>query len=239
MPFAFEFRVPIERCSTGIAKWRSEAMAERSSVGAVPQEKHVVAFDVDSARESIFPPLEAALDASGVIGTWDWNHREDRIRLDRGAAAFLTGDASFGGRSLTSAVATALVHPDDIDLLLMEAMRATSFGGRFTAECRVLHRDRGLRWVETRGFTVMDDLGRSLRTRGIVIDITDDRAGKETLLLTSPDSLSIATDHIIAARKALGNAPIPRVRTALDIALMVIGDLIAGQHEATQPELHH
>lgn len=198
-----------------------------------------MAFDVDTTREAGLPPLEAALDASGVVGTWYWDHRADRIRLDRSAAAFLAGDASLGGRSLTSAAATAGVHPDDIDLLLMEAMRATSFGGRFTAECRVLHRDRGLRWIETRGRTDMDEHGRSLRTRGILIDITDDRQGEDAFFMPSKNAFRTATDHIIAARKALTSAPIPRVRTALDIALMVIGDLIAGEHEVIQPELHH
>lgn len=198
-----------------------------------------MAFDVDTAREFSLSPLEAALDASGVIGTWDWDHRANRIRLDRGAAAFLTGDASLGGRFLTSAAATAGVHPDDIDLLLMEAMRATSFGGRFTAECRVLHRDRGVRWMVTRGRTDTDAHGRSFRTRGILIDITDDRQGDEAFFVPSRNAFRTATDHIIAARKALTDAPIPRVGTALDIALMVIGDLIAGEHDIAQPELHH
>lgn len=145
----------------------------------------------------------------------------------------------WGGRPLTSAAATATVHPDDIDLLLMEAMRATSFGGRFTAECRVLHRERGLRWIETRGRTDTDEFGMSLRTRGILIDVTDDVQSDEALYSPSKKAFRTATDHIIAARKALGNAPIPRVRTALDIALMIIGDLIAGEHDMVQPELHH
>lgn len=198
-----------------------------------------MAFDGDSAREFNYPPLEAVLEASGIVGTWDWDHSEGRIRLDRGAAAFIAGDASLAGRALTSAIATARVHPDDIDLLLMEAMRATSFGGRFIVECRVLRQDRGLRWIETRGGTFFDDRGHSLRSCGTLIDITDDKRGFESFFPQSKHALRTATDHIIAARKVLGSSAVPRVRTTLDIALMVIGDLIAGQHEAGQSEHHH
>ena len=131
-----------------------------------------------NAIDGFYEPLEdlrAALDASGVVGTWDWDVVRLTARYDQGAAALLAGDPSLAGQSLHFDAATAGIHPEDMGWLDAETKRAIAAGGLILAEFRVVTQSRGTRWLLARGRVYQDPHGRPVRCKGIIIDITESR----------------------------------------------------------------
>lgn len=176
-------------------------------------------------------PLMAALDASGVVGAWDWDHVAHAAVYDRGAAALLAGDADLAGQPLGGMTAMRRVHPDDCAALAEETIRATQVGGLFLSEYRVLLGDGGVRWLLSRGRTYLGETGRPLRSRGILIDITEGRDDGQLYVTRATAGMEhpieTAADHLIGAREALEGIATFRLRAALDVALLEVGKMIA------------
>lgn len=176
-------------------------------------------------------PLMAALDASGVVGAWDWDHLRHVAIYDRGAAALLAGDAALAGRPLDGTMAMPRVHPDDLGTLVEETLRATQVGGLFLSEYRVLLGNGAVRWLLSRGRTYLGESGRPLRTRGILIDITEGREDGQSYVtrptVGADNPLEAAADHLTAARAVLAGIAPFRLRAALDVALMELGRMVA------------
>jgi PAS domain-containing protein len=86
--------------------------------------------------------LRAALDASCVVGTWEWDIVGGTIVYDTGAAELLTGDAALADTRISSLQAVAAVHPDDHPWLLDHVQQA---GGLVLAEYRVVAQDGAVR----------------------------------------------------------------------------------------------
>ena len=61
--------------------------------------------------------LRAALDASCVVGTWDWDHVRNTVVYDAGAAKLLTGDPTLADREIEGMLPITTVHPADHDYL--------------------------------------------------------------------------------------------------------------------------
>ncbi len=176
-------------------------------------------------------PLMAALDASGVVGAWEWDHVENHAVYDRGAAALLTGNANLAGQPLASMAAMPCVHPEDFGALVEETTRATKVGGLFLSEYRVVRGDGGVRWLLSRGRTYLGEAGHPLHSRGILIDITEGREDGHSYV-TRPTAgtdhpLEDAADHLMTVRETLTGMATFRLRAALDVALMELGTMIA------------
>lgn len=75
----------------------------------------------------------------------------------------------------------ACVHPDDqahVEQTLNEAIaQASSFGHEY----RILHPQRGLRWLRTLGDVILDDQGHVIALEGVCQDITDEMLSKQAL----------------------------------------------------------
>lgn len=174
--------------------------------------------------------LQAALDASGVVGAWDWDIRRGTIVYDAGAAWLLTGDPALAGTEISGADALAAVHPDDRAWLLDQVQRAVRSGGLVLAEYRVVQ-GGAEHWLISRGRTVPDSAGRPVRARGIIIDITELREGGDRYIFTSAaapdDPLSRAADLAIALRQTLGEDAAAELRLAADGLLMSLGRALA------------
>ncbi len=54
--------------------------------------------------------LRAALDASCVVGTWDWDITRGSMIYDAGAAQLLTGDASLANQEIYGMDTVSAVH---------------------------------------------------------------------------------------------------------------------------------
>lgn len=171
--------------------------------------------------------LRASLDASCVVGTWDWDHTRGVVTYDQGAARLLTGAPELADREISGAAAAASVHPMDREWLADHMKRAANAGGLVLAEYRVLGTDGSVRWLLNRGRTHLDEVGRPVRSRGILIDITEVRDGGERYLINeTPDTeqpLVRAAELAILLKQALGaNAP-SEVRIVADLLLLTLG----------------
>jgi PAS domain S-box-containing protein len=91
----------------------------------------------------------------------------------------------FGG---TGRAAVQCVHPEDRGLI--NEIAADVAGGRcgFRLEFRILRPDGGIRWVESFGAVLRDELGRPRRVVGMATDITE-RKQKERALREANEDL--------------------------------------------------
>ena len=187
-----------------------------------------------NAIDGFYEPLEdlrAALDASGVVGTWDWDVVRRTARYDQGAALLLAGDPDLAGQPLPFDAATAGIHPEDRGWLNAETKRAIAAGGLILAEYRVVTADRGTRWLLSRGRVYRDPHGRPVRCKGILIDITESRDETRGYLartdLSGDDPASRAAACCLEARHLLTEHAPSRLRLLLDLILFEIGRHLA------------
>lgn len=187
-----------------------------------------------NAIDGFYEPLEdlrAALDASGVVGTWDWDVVLQTARYDAGAAKLLAGDPDLAGQTLHFDAATAGIHPDDMGWLGAETKRAIAAGGLILAEYRVVTQARGTRWLLARGRVYQDPHGRPVRCKGILIDVTESRDATRGYRarpdLSSEDRASRAAACCLEARDLLEEQAPSRMRLLLDLTLFEIGKHLA------------
>lgn len=175
--------------------------------------------------------LRAALDASCVVGTWDWDIVLGSMVYDAGAAQLLAGDAALADQKLYGVSTIAAVHPADHEWLIEHVQRAVRTEGLMLAEYRVIGADGDVHWLLSRGRTYHDDQGRPVRSRGIIIDITEMQGTGERYLvssaMTSEDSLDRAAEAAIAMKRMLGNDAPAEVLASVDLLLFTLGHAIA------------
>ena len=175
--------------------------------------------------------LRAALEASCVVGVWDWDIVRRAVVYDTGAARLLAGDPALAETELDGAAAMAAVHPADHAWLLEHVQQASKSSGLVIAEYRVVAEDGTVRWLLSRGRTFQDPNGRPVRSRGIIIDITELHQGSERYVLSNlsapVDSLERAADLAITLKRTLDADSPPEVRAATDVLLMNLGRALA------------
>jgi PAS domain S-box-containing protein len=77
----------------------------------------------------------------------------------------------------------AAVHPDDRQKVAENQRQAMTNAGPFAAEFRVVHPDGSVVWIETRGETLADELGKPVRVLGTNVDMTARKRSEEHLRL--------------------------------------------------------
>ncbi|TXN43866.1 PAS domain-containing protein [Methylobacterium sp. WL7] len=174
--------------------------------------------------------LRGALNASSVVGTWDWDHVRGVVVYDTGAARLLTGDPELADREIDGVAAASAVHPEDHEWLAVHMKRAANAGGLVLAEYRVVAADGSVRWLLNRGRTHQDEAGRPVRSRGILIDITEMRDGGERYVLNEApkpeNQLLRAADLAIALKQLLGEEAPNEIQSAADLLLFSLGRAI-------------
>lgn len=178
--------------------------------------------------------LRSALDASGMVGTWDWNCVQRTARYDRGAAELLAHDGALAERTLHADAATVGIHPEDRKWLLGETQRAVEAGGLFLAEYRVVTQAGAIRWLLSRGRVYQDDVGRPVRATGILFDITESRDGSSGYLARTggrdQHPLDRAASLLLDAQAEVdrfGGEGRRHLRIILDLALFEVGSQLA------------
>ena len=129
-----------------------------------------IAAERDEARRT----LERALDFSG-IATWHYDACADRLSW-RGAVADLWG-ADHDSALRDRAGVFKRIHPDDRQRVQAAIEAVIAARAPYTAEHRVIHPERGVRWLGARGDWDMRAEGAMLT--GVCIDITEQKSRQE------------------------------------------------------------
>ena len=187
--------------------------------------------------------LQAALDASCVVGVWEWDHVRHVVVYDRGAAGFLTGDPGLADRELRGETAMSAIHPYDRAWLKERTAQAVRSGGLILAEYRVVSEDGEVRWLLSRGRTDRTQAGEPTHTRGILIDITETREADDRYVLEARGggdhtALEQAAEHAIALRQLLGTRVSAALRLIVDMMLLQIGREIARDRKSGGSKPH-
>ena len=146
--------------------------------------------------------LRAALNASGVVGVWEWDIAELEGRLRQGAALLLAGDGTLAGQAL------------DLDRSFRACIRTirpgcpitsstpAKAGGPFLCEYRVCHPYQGIRWLLSRGRIELGPTGHPARGYGILIDVTETRLDGDgySRRLKIPAPIRLSGRRTIASR---------------------------------------
>ena len=125
--------------------------------------------------------LDLALNASGMVGTWDWDTASDLVTADDRFARLFGVSLTDAAIGLPIAEFFKGIHPDDRDRVDAEIKAALATRDPVRFEYRLLRPDGEVRWVVASGRVIADSSGRPTRFPGVVVDITDERRIAEQL----------------------------------------------------------
>lgn len=123
--------------------------------------------------------LSLALNAAGMIGTWDWDLKEDLVYADANFARIYAVDPDRAARGAPLAEYLRNFHPDDRPIFQAELDRLFAGAEEFACEYRIVQPDASYRWLIARGRLVRDDRGKPIRFPGASVDITDRKRAEE------------------------------------------------------------
>ena len=124
--------------------------------------------------------LDVALNASGMVGTWDWDITADRVTADVRFAHLFGVNEQEAADGLPIAEFMRGIYPGDRDRVAVEIADALKTPGPVRFEYR-LQRGEDVRWVVASGRVIADESGRALRLPGVMVDVTDERRIAEQL----------------------------------------------------------
>lgn len=123
--------------------------------------------------------LRQALNASTMVGTFDWHVQSDTFYSDARFAEMFSVDPEKGDKGAPLAEYLAGIHPEDADRIAHAVNHAISTGDRYCQEYRLLRKDGSTRWVEARGECLSGEDGKPARFVGVVVDITSQKNAQE------------------------------------------------------------
>jgi PAS domain S-box-containing protein len=125
--------------------------------------------------------LDLALNASGMVGTWDWDVANDVVTADERFARLFGVSLTDASVGLPIAGFFNGIHPDDRERVNGEIAAALASTEPARFEYRLRKPDGEVRWVVASGRVILDKEGRPVRFPGVVVDITDERRIAEKL----------------------------------------------------------
>lgn len=134
---------------------------------------HIAGLDAERRRlQAANERLELALEASGVVGLWDWMIDTDLLHGDANFARLYGLDPAGTAAGLTMEAYQAFVVVEDLAGLRAEIRNTFDRGADFLVEYRVAIPRQPLRWVECKGKLIHDAGGKPVRFSGTAVDIT-------------------------------------------------------------------
>ncbi|MGE4323918.1 MAG: PAS domain-containing protein [Sphingobium sp.] len=125
--------------------------------------------------------LEVALDASGMVGTWDIDVATNLLTCDERFARLFGLELEDGVRGVDNDRLVALVHPDDRDDVRVALERSIQTGADYHCRYRVVTPEGRLRWFLDAGRALRSEEGKIDRLTGIVIDLTSQVSVEDAL----------------------------------------------------------
>jgi two-component sensor histidine kinase len=134
--------------------------------------------------------LRQALNASGMVGTFDWHVQSDTFFSDARFAEMFSVDPAKGANGAPLAEYLAGIHPEDAERIANAVNHTVATGEKYVQEYRLLQKDGIIRWVEARGERLCGEEGKPVRLVGVVVDVTNQKNAQERQRL-----LARETDH--------------------------------------------
>lgn len=125
--------------------------------------------------------LSLALEASGIVGTWELDLSSRFLTADARFAEMFGVDPAQAEKGVPVEGFFRPVHPADRDFVMRKTDEAIAAKGSFRAEYRLIDGDGRIRWILATGKVVGDTGSGSLRLPGVVIDITERKAVEAAL----------------------------------------------------------
>ncbi len=117
--------------------------------------------------------LDLALDAGGIVGTWDLDVRTNRVTTN-GTFAQMFGVTEENTRlGVSNDILSTAVHPDDREKVLYCLKHAIATGSDYRCRYRAVTPQGDIRWFIVSGRPVRDERERVVQLAGIVIDVTE------------------------------------------------------------------
>ncbi|MFA5963196.1 MAG: PAS domain-containing protein [Sphingomonas sp.] len=127
--------------------------------------------------------LRMALDASGRIGTWEWDFVTDALTGDERTARLLGLDVRLAAEGAPAATFLVHIHPDDYGPVSDKFAAAIASGAPLETECRLRLPDGEERWISLQGRCRADADGRPALFAGVTVDITPTKRAEADLRL--------------------------------------------------------
>jgi PAS domain S-box-containing protein len=162
-------------------------------LGAVLEERRRVTEQVAEAIAGFKEAQQVAR-----VGSWDWHIPENTLTWSD--ELFRICGLVPQSQEVTFETYLAIVHPDDRKLVRDTVARAYADGAPFVIEQRIVLPDDTVRWAQSRGRVVTDDMGTPLRMVGTAQDITERKridALRDTILATVSHELRTPLTSIL------------------------------------------
>lgn len=168
-----------------------------------------------------------------MIGTWEWDCVSDLAQADAFVALLFNLDPEEAEAGAPLSYFIEGIHPEDRQRVLALVERSAQEGSSYVTEYRVCSADGVTRWVLARGRFSCDHLGRPRNGRGIIVDITQMRAGENAVDIAdaygTERPLERAADHALAAQQAIVELQDPALKARADALLFDLGLKLARQ----------
>ena len=139
--------------------------------------------------------LSLALSGSSLVGTWDWDVRNDVVTADDKFAQMYNLDPLQAGLGVPVSDFLKAIHPDDAARVGEEIGAALQDGSSFRSEYRLVSETGDISWVLASGRPRLGADGQAVRFPGVVVDVTEERrisdalAERELLFRTLADTM--------------------------------------------------
>ncbi|WP_425324711.1 PAS domain-containing protein [Methylobacterium soli] len=167
--------------------------------------------------------LQAALNASGFVGTWETDLRKAIVYPAGSFASLLGLDAQHAALGVSLANFLQGIHPEDRERIAALVHEAHDTAGRFEAEFRTLNLSGLTRWIAARGQVETDAQGKGLRCLGIAVDVTDTRQSDAKDPEQALRTMNQIVESIISVRHSVGTLRVPVLQTLVDLLLFELG----------------
>lgn len=139
--------------------------------------------------------LQLALQATNIVGVWDWDLVTDRLKTDARLAKLYGVDAALAERGEPSAAFLSQVHPEDVERLRAEVAQAVRSGDAFSSEYRLVDVEGRIRWVAAQGRCTYGAEGRAVRFPGVIFEVTERREAEEAARKAAADLEAATQDQ--------------------------------------------
>jgi PAS domain S-box-containing protein len=139
--------------------------------------------------------LQLALQATNIVGVWDWDLTTDQLRTDARLAQLYGVDPALADKGGPSESFLTNVHPEDSERLQAEVGQAVRSGDRFSSEYRLVDGDGRVRWVAAQGRCTYDSGGRAVRFPGVIFEVTERREAEEAARKAAADLEAATQDQ--------------------------------------------